>query len=173
MFEISQIRGKKEVIANLNKVQYNIQASLVPSLLNASDILRDKAIENVMIRAKEPGLSIQGEKITDISSWKKEMVDNNKISLTCISPHATIVEYGGLSPGEKILAPDYGKNAWPIGKQQGFVNAFTGAYGIPRVSFRTQQPMAYLGDAAIDPNVVDSMLGSIKRDLWSSIESVL
>jgi len=174
MIEITEIRGKKEVIDNINKVEKVVENSLLRSLSNASDLLRDRAIQNVFNWAKMPGKSLQGGSITDKSRWIIEPIDYNEIKLSCTSEHAKVVEFGGISPGEKKIAYEItGKNAWPIGKQQGIVNEFTSELGIPRVSFRTQHPMSYFRSAKDDEECKSMMRESIKKDIWSYIIGVI
>jgi hypothetical protein len=173
MFEISQIRGKKEVIANLVKVQYNIQASLLPSLINASYKLRDQARENVRNWSQVPGLSITGKSITDIESWDTIPVDNNSVSLICLSNHAAVVELGGTETGATLVEMTKGPG-YPIGKQQ-HGGAIIGDDGKPiiRTKFLIQQPMGYFRSAIDNQSTQGSMVASIKNDLWDSIESAL
>ena len=177
MFEISQIRGKKEVIANLNKVQYNIQASLLPSLINASYKLRDQARENVRNWSQVPGLSIVGKSITDIESWDTVPIDNKSVSLICFSDHAAVVELGGTETGRTTIGPSEGFG-FPVGKQQhggaiiGDREPFLGKPIISR-TVKMQQPMGYFRSAINDQSTQNSMTTSIKNELWNSVESAL
>lgn len=168
---VSRILGKKEIIDNITRVYDNIESSLVRVLSNASDELRDQAIQNVLERAKEPGSSYQGGSITDRARWVVEPIDYNSINLLCTSEHAAIVEFGG-EMGTVLVTMPTGPG-YPIGAQQNEGTAKIGDDGKPiiRRSFVIQQPMSYFR-TAMDQSA-NNMMNVIKSDIETIIENTL
>jgi len=172
MIGIKEIRGKKKIISNLKKIKSQIDNNLINSLTYGTELLRDRAIDNLRNLATEPGLSVKGGKITDKNSWFVEPITSKEILLRCTSEHASIVELG--APGRTILSTDYGWKGFPIGRQQGFAISDPIKGGLMyRKKVRLQSGYHYLQSAMDSQWVRESMLNRMSRNLNKVIEGIL
>jgi hypothetical protein len=171
-----EVKGIKEINSKLRKIRSSVDSNINLALTNSARILRDQAIENVRNWSDAPGLSKIGSLIDPDTSWVIDSAINTEVTLTCISDHAAVVEFGGEQTGRTIIGPPErrgGSKGYPVGKQQhggAIVSEYDGK-PIIRQSVLIQQPMAYLREA--EHMASDKILHSIKRDLWSAIEGNL
>jgi len=157
---------KKELQNILNKVnnlEKIINSNLVEALTKSAEKLGHYARENVRNWAAEPGLSQTGGAIANESSWMTNSENNNMVSISCISNHAAVVEFGGELTGTSLVVMTKGPG-YPIGKQQG-------KPPIIRKSFLIQQPMAYFRSAKDSDYVRWQLRQSIRSDLATVIKN--
>jgi len=158
-------RSYQYILENIDKTINIIKFNLRSALANSSNILRNQAINNVRNWAKLPGDSVVGGSISDSEKWKVNYIDLETITLSCLSEHAKIVEFGGELTGTTLVRMTKGPG-YPIFKQQGYPPMI-------RKSFLIQQPMAYFRSAKDSPSIRSSMKNSIKKDIWKSIKENL
>jgi len=121
-----EVKGLNRVLRKVGQLDNMMKVGLQEPLFRATEHLRDKSIEHLRNIAKEPGLSVDGESITDTSNWTiiRNSSDSEagtspacSVTLKCISKHAAVVELGG---GGKVIQAETYKLPWfPVGKQQG------------------------------------------------------
>ena len=157
---VYRVTGKKKVINNIKDTSMRINNAMQSALTDGAELIRDRSIESLQNLAKEPGLSVQGGKITDKKSWVIEPMTDTEIVLKCLSEHAAIVEFGGM--GRSILATDYGWKGFPIGRQQGKEPPTI------RSKVKLQRGYNYFRSTINSEYARLSALNRIKRNLWKA-----
>ena len=167
-----QIDGVGKVLANLNKIQENIQRDTRRGLIGAANKLRDAAIIDLQSKlgTSNPmwgpwGHSAYHQAISDKESWVITYPNQNSVELESRSQHSAIVELGG---NEIIQASSYGHGAWPIGKNQGW-NENNIIY---KPTFKLQRGYHYLTASMNNPSVINNMITEVGNVLRDSINSV-
>jgi len=170
---ITRVTGKKKVTTNIKNVESAIYDGSFNALSHSANLLRDKAIENLINLSAEPGLSADDQSITKKENWEIVKETNNRIQLQCKSNHAAIVEFGGM--GKIIDSRQYGHMGFPIGKQQGFAISNPDGKGGPMIRriVKLQRPKHYFGSAVNSEWVQQSMINRIQHNLWNSIKRVI
>jgi len=172
MIKFGDIKGKPQIIRNINKI-----IQLLPSrgikygLFKSCEILRDVSISNLNTSVgsgKWPSLgkSIDGTSIRNKNNWLIEDTGSISYTLSCISPHSEIVELG--SPGRYIWSENaIGKwKGWPVGKQQGNI---IGYYS----KIELQKGYHYLRDAMNSPSIKNRILQTMANEASKSLRSIL
>jgi len=162
-----QVTGAKQIIRRLQSVQSLIITNSSDALSSAAKIFRDHAINNLSNRVgtgRWPswGTSADGTSIRDKSNWILNKNNNTSLTLTCISPHAAVVEFGGSKTGSVFIESD---RPYPIGKQQG-------ANPLLRNKFAIQRGYHYATDAMVSQSTRNTMLNSISTNLRRVISGV-
>ena len=163
-----EVSGVGEVVARLKVLQAKIQWNMKQGLVNASEKLRDSAINNLTNSPWPPStadLSIRAK-----SSWINTGSQQNSVNLECISQHAAAVELGTfaspkLRDGRFYASELTTGGVFPIGLNQGIPVAF-------RTSIAPQQPKAYLGNAMRNPTTINEMINEVGKVLKTTIASV-
>jgi hypothetical protein len=173
MIKVKGISGRKKIYQNLENLRKKLNLSLHQSLIYGAELLRDKAIENVKNWAQVPGLSIDGESITDPKNWFISRESNDQVKLLCTSKHALVVEFGGTLTGTTTIGPPLGPG-FPIGSQQ-HGGAIIGDDGKPiiRQSVKIQKPMAFFRSARDTPSVKTGIHNRIKTQLSKELEGII
>jgi len=164
---MTTVIGKDIVIKNLKKVVARIDANADKGLNSALKVLENDAIVNLNNRVGTGywgipwGRSKDGTSIRNHDNWKINTIKSHNLQLSCISPHAVVVEIGGPS---RI----YMKNKpMPVGKQQGYDPPLFYAGSV-----RMQQGYHYLSTARDSPNTRRKMLNTMAQTLKVSIAGV-
>jgi len=167
-----QIDGVDKVLANLNKIQKNIQRDTRSGLIGAANKLRDMAIVDLQSKlgTSNPmwgswGHSVYHQAISDKDSWVITYPNQNSVELESRSEHSGIVEFGGNGV---ILSSSYGHGAWPIGKNQGW-NENNIIY---KPTFKLQRGYHYLTSTINNQSAMSAMLSEVSNVLRNSINSV-
>ena len=173
MIEITQIRGKKQVIRKMNEIFNRFSSKTQNALAKASLHLRDKAIENLEQSAAggwaaSMGLGRSADSIRDKSNWEVIVESPLEVRLRCKSRHAAVVEWGGLKyrGGVATALVERAPPAppFPIGKQQGLHPPLF------RYSFTIQPGYNYTTRAMQDDNVKGRMLRIIRSECRPYLE---
>ncbi len=171
--KVTQIRGKKDIIRKLEKIDKFVPNSMQHALQYGADLLRDRAIQNLVNLSKEPGMSLDGESIANKENWGWQPESQLTGRLSCNSKHAAVVELGGEQTGTTLVVKR-GSGGFPIGKQQ-YGQASFDDQGKPMIrrAFLIQRPKYYFRSAIESQWVKESIKNRIKRDVWKSMRSVL
>lgn len=168
MIEI-KVKGDKMVRMRLENIGSAIIADAQSGLYKASKYLRDMAIidlQNKVGSGNWPtmGMSADGTSIRNKSNWTVDRLSPYAVDLRCFSPHASIVETGGIT--KSILdAREYGHNAWPIGRHQG-------ADEIYRRFIRVQSGYHYLQTSIMNPTVQQGMTSIIGHHIAEIVRGI-
>ena len=167
-----QLQGMSTVLSNLEKAKRYIKEYAKDGLFDAADVLKFSSILNLQQRVGTGftgiswGKSIDGSSIRNETNWSTtKSAKGNVVKLTCNSPHAAVVEIGGLLTGTRYIVSKSGK-AMPVGKQQGNIQYFS-----PRVTM--QRGYFYMTDAIHSPNTQSEMLKSIANNIRMHMPGVI
>ena len=164
MTETVTIENIQQVINKIYRVMDALDSHLGENLSQGAELIQDKAINYLKGVAREPGMSVQGGKITENSSWNIENISNYEVTLKCLSEHAAIVELGGTG---NWISTHYGWRGFPIGRQQGKEPPLI------RSRVRLQDGHHYLQTTIDSPAVTDAVVNKIKMNMVAEIRSVL
>ena len=165
---MATVTGQQQIIKRLNAVLMAITRDTPRSLSSAAGILKGDAMINLNNRVGTGywgipwGRSQDGTSIRNPENWKITSIENNKTELRCISPHAAVVEVGGVTR----ISSRSGK-PMPIGKQQGADPPYFYANSV-----RIQQGYHYLTAASTSPNTQKKMLNTMANIYRQSIAGV-
>lgn len=163
------ITGIDKILANLGKIQMNIQSSIKPGLKNASEKLRDSAINNLST-SKWP-ISVVDAPIRSKETWQSIDSGINAIILQCQSEHALAVEKGTFASPKlrdgRFYADELTTNqkGFAVGANQ---DAFIGYRG----SIAPQPAKNYLTQAMGNPSTISAMITEVGNILSRAIRSI-